>query len=356
MTDNRTGKPPADEEEPKKKDLTSQEFLKQEEKELLGVVKERVARKEEDKARRRRENPRKAFYLPGRHTPTVMRLTGDRKHVVAILSEAAEGNKTAIVPNYVADNGYTEDLVTRTKVGDLQAKTKLYVIDTGTGEAKAVELGLGEKPKPVGVSRMVMSEDGARVVFAARSTDNKDVWRMALDVAAAKARVLTHDHDDAWIGGPGVLQMGFLGDQVYYQSEASGYSHLYLQPFAGGTPKALTSGNWEVTDVKLSRDRKAFYMTTSEVSPYERHFYSLDPATGSNVKFTTAAGNHVVVLSPDEQYVGEVYSYSNKPDEVYVGEKKAGAKMTQVTTSPSPEFLAQKWVEPAIVEIPARDG
>ncbi|MBZ2184081.1 MAG: prolyl oligopeptidase family serine peptidase [Bryobacter sp.] len=359
VTDNRTGKPPAEEEETKKdakKTQTSQEYLKEEEKLLLGVVKERAERKEAERAREKRRNARKPFYLPARHTAIEQRLVGNRKYVVALLREAPEGVKKTVVPNYVSESGYTEELTARNKVGDLQARTKLYVINTETGEAREVDLGLGAGGKAVAVTRLAVSEDRERVAFLARSTDNKDLWRMALDLVAAKGRVLTQDHDEAWIGGPGTQQIGFLGDQIFYQSEVSGYSHLYLQPFAGGTAKALTSGNWEVTGVELSWDRKRFYLTTSEASPYERHFYSLDPATGAKERYTTAAGKHEVTLSPDEKYLGEIYSYANKPEEVYVGEKQAGAKAVQVTSSPSPEFLARKWVDPAIVEIPARDG
>jgi dipeptidyl aminopeptidase/acylaminoacyl peptidase len=359
VTDIRTGRPSPDEEEPKKdpkKEISSQDFLKQEEKELLAIVKQRATLKEEARARRLRENPRKPYYLPTRNVPVNLRLTADRNHIIAVFNELPEGSKTAIVPNYITENAYTEDLNTRTKVGDTQGRSRIAVINTKTGELKNVDLSLGEKPKQTSVFNLVLSEDNSKVVFLLRSSDNKDLWRMALDPAAAKARILTHDHDDAWIGGPGIFRIGFYGDSVYYQSEITGYSHLYLQPFSGGDPTALTSGNYEVTSVDLSRDKKFFYLTTSEGSPYDRHFYFFDPATKAKVKMTTAPGEHNVTLSPDEAWIADISSFTNRPDEVYIGEKKSGAKLVQVTTSPSPEFLARKWVEPTLVEIPARDG
>ncbi|MCX6609749.1 MAG: DPP IV N-terminal domain-containing protein [Acidobacteria bacterium] len=346
ITDIRTGKPSPDEEEPKrdpKKELTAQEFLKQEEKDLLAIVKQRKELKDEARARRLRENPRKPYYLPARNIASSLRLTADKAHVIAILNEQPEGAKTAIVPNYITESAYTEDLTARTKVGDTQGKSRLIVIDTKTGEAKPVDLGLGEKPKSTRIFNLVQSEDATKAVFLLRSDDNKDLWRMALDPATAKARILTHDHDDAWIGGPGIFRIGFLGNLVFYQSEVTGFSHLYLQPFAGGDPKALTSGNYEVTNVEQSKDKLLFYITTSEGSPYERHFYSLDPSNGVRTKITTAPGEHNVVLSRDENWIADIYSFTTKPDEVYIGEKKSGAKLQQITTSPSPEFLARKW-------------
>lgn len=359
ITDIRTGRPSPDEEEPKKdikKDFTSQEFLKQEEKDLLAIVKQRAALREEERARRLRENPRKPYYLPARTQPVNLRLTGDGNYVIAVLNEQAEGAKRTIVPNYITESAYTEDITARNNVGDLQNRSRLVVINTKTGEVKNVELPLGEKPKPVTAFNLVLSDDDTKAVFLLRSTDNKELWRMALDPSTAKARILTQDHDDAWIGGPGVFRIGFLGDLVYYQSEVKGFSHLYIQPFAGGDPKALTEGNYEVTDVELSRDKKTFYLTTSEGSPYERHFYAFDHTAGTKVKITTAPGEHNVTLSPDQAWLADIYSFTTKPNEVYIGERKSGAKLQQVTTSPSPEFLSRKWIEPTLVEIPSRDG
>ena len=361
MTDIRTGKPPADEEEPKKdpkKELTSQDFLKQEESNLLATIKDRNALRDEAKARRRRENPRKPYYLASRTVPTNLRLSGDRKFVVAILAQRPDGAKTAIVPNYITDTGYTEDLDARTFVGDAQSKSRLAVIDVASGEVKNVDLGLGENHKAVAPFGLVLSDDASKCLFVLRSTDNKDLWRMALDIPTAKARILNQDRDDAWIGGPGVTRVGFLAgnDTIFFHSEKTGYSQLYTMPFAGGEARSLTAGNFEVVDTELSKDKKLFYLTTSEVSPYEHHVYSLDPATGAKTRLTTAVGRHQITLSPDEKWSADVYSFTTRPDELFVSENRPGATMKQLTTSPSPDFLARKWLETPIVDIPVRDG
>jgi dipeptidyl aminopeptidase/acylaminoacyl peptidase len=359
LTDIRTGKPdPAEEEavvDPKK-EPTAQEVLKKEEEGLIRYTREERERKKLERERRRRENPRKPYYLPARTSVTQLRLVGGGTKVAMILTETPEGAKTAQVPNYITGTGYSEEIATRTKVGDFQPKSRLALADVKTGEVKAVELPLGEKPKEATVFNLVVSDDGRQAVFLARSTDNKDLWRLALDAEKGTARVLTHDHDDAWIGGPGIYRLGFFGKSIYYQSEVSGYSHLYVQNYSGGEPKALTSGEYEVTDLHLSRDGQRFYLTTSEGSPFERHLWVLDPASGEKRKLTSTPGQHEVAMSPDEKVMADVYSYSNKPPEVYLQEVGRTGQAQQITTSPSPEFLAQKWVEPPIVEIPARDG
>ena len=61
-------------------------------------------------------------------------LSPDGKYVIATISEPASGAKNTIVPNYVTESAYTEDIPGRTKVGDAQNRTRLIVIDTETGE------------------------------------------------------------------------------------------------------------------------------------------------------------------------------------------------------------------------------
>jgi len=69
-----------------------------------------------------------------------------------------------------------------------------------------------------------------------------------------------------------------------------------------------------------------------------------------------ASGIHAPQLSPDEKWVADVYSYTNKPPEIYIQPNQPMAVAAKVTTSPAPEFNDYAWQDAPIVEIPARDG
>ncbi|MEW6206823.1 MAG: prolyl oligopeptidase family serine peptidase [Acidobacteriota bacterium] len=353
----------------------SQEYLKKEERELIDAVKRRAQRREEEEERRKRENPRKAFNLSGRQAVANLQLSPDETYIIAAINEPADSSKNTIVPNYVTESAYTEDIGSRTKVGDAQSRARLAIIDAQTGDVKWVDHGqkqAGEKTNPedaeqqsaqpaqraVQLFQPVWSEDGAKAVLMARSADNKDRWIMALDVATGKTRIIFSDHDDAWIGGPGGFTLGWLGDnqRVYFQSERDGYSHLYAVAYEGGDPRQLTSGKWEVTTVRLAEDKKRFYITTSEVHPGERHLYSMSIDGGERAKLTSSAGNNQSFLSPDEKWVALIHSYSNRPPELYVQENRANAQATKITASPAPEFFNYPWIDPPIVTFKARDG
>lgn len=384
--------PRAQDDDEDKKGTASQEYLKKQQKELLDIVKQRDDKREQDRARRLRDNPRKPYRLQGRQAVRDMMFTPDGKYILAYINEPGSQAERVMVANAITDTGYTEPIPNgRTKVGDNQDQLKLAVINAANGELKWVTTGLkplAPEKKPEAKSddekkdteasadqeaapmprrpfeRAVtfggaeLSEDGSKIALIVRSQDNKDKWIMALDPAAAKTRVLASMHDDAWIGGPGVSTLGWMKDDnsVFYQSEATGYSHLYSVSYEGGEPKQLTSGNWEVLSVTQSQDKSNFYLETNEVGPAEHHFYRMSAGGGERVKLTSAVGFHNARLSRDEKYLADIYGYTTKPPEIYVQEATAGAQAKQLTTSPTPEFFTYKWMDAPIVTITARDG
>jgi len=343
--------PPTEEQ----KGTDSQEFLKKEEKDLLLAVRERAAQRAEEKAKRERENPRKPFTLGARQTVGSLQLSPDESIVIASIVEREEKTKNAIVPNFVTESAYTEDISSRNKVGDVQNKDKLAILSVKTGEVKWVEHG---QKGDVQLSQPVWSEDGTRAVLMARAADNKDRWVMALDAATGKTRVLTNNHDNAWVDGPGAFTLGWMKSDldVYFQSERSGYSQLYSVNFDGGEPKALTSGDFEVVNAELSKDKSKFFLTTSEADPGEHQIYEMPADGGTRVRLTTMPGGHSAVLSPDERWMADVYSYSNKPPELYAAEVRAGTEETKLTSSPAPEFWQYPWLDVPVVTFTARDG
>ncbi len=345
------------------KGTDSQEFLKKEERDLLEVVRERAKRREEAEAKRKKEEPRKPFNLPPRNTAPQMQLAPDGKYVAVMLTETGDRSKTTIVPNYVTESAYVEDIGSRTNVGDTQGRNRIVLLDAVTGESKFIDTGIVDtvnKDREIQLQMPLWSDDGSKMIVMARAADNKDRWILAVDPLTGKARTLNTEHDDAWVDGPGSFTLGWLKDNetVYFESERDGYAHLYTLAYSGGDAKQLTSGKFEVSGVKLSNDAKTFYLTSSEAHFGEKNLYSMSVDGGTRTRITTASGSHQTVMSRDEKWIADIYSYTNRPPELYsygMG-GSAPSVWTKLTTSPNPEFTAHTWIDVPIVEIPARDG
>ncbi len=340
------------------KGTDSQEFLKKQEIDLILAVKEKKEAREAAEAKRKKDEPtpRKPFQLQARQTAGRLELSPDGKSVIAMVTDGANAVKNENVPNYITESAYTEDITGRSNVGEPQNKQRVAIIDVATGEVKWVDAGLGTRE--IQLQAPIWNEAGTKAFLLARAADNKDRWILALDLATGKTRTLFTEHDDAWLngggGGGGFGGGGGTGwlkhsDEIYFLSEKDGYSNLFKVAFDGGDPKPLVAGKFEVSAVKLSQDGNTFYFTSSEVSPFDNHFYSVSVDGGARKQLTKEAGKHDVTLSPDEKGFADIYSYTNKPPELFVDGKK-------VTSSPAPEFWDYKWLDVPIVEIPARDG
>ena len=217
--------------------------------------------------------------------------------------------------------------------------------------------------RPVVIGDISWSPNGTYAILDIRSQDNKDRWLMMFDPKAAKLKLIDRQRDEAWIGGPGTggfsgTNTGWITENTFwFQSEITGYSHLYTVNVENGEKKALTSGKYEVQQAELSKDKKYFYITTNEVHPGEQQFYRLPVTGGKAERITTMTGANQVTISPDEKYIAILYSYSNKPWELYLQENKPGGKVEQITTKAmSDEFKSYPWRDPEIITFTARDG
>ncbi|HEX8723421.1 MAG TPA: DPP IV N-terminal domain-containing protein, partial [Pyrinomonadaceae bacterium] len=127
----------------------SQEYLRREERQLLEAVRERAEQREaQEKQRRERERDRrKPFTLPAGQSVASLNLSPDGAYVVLAVAEPSPG-KNAVVPNYVNESGYTEDIQSRAKVGDNLGRTRLGLASVANGEVKWVETGLRAEVAP----------------------------------------------------------------------------------------------------------------------------------------------------------------------------------------------------------------
>jgi dipeptidyl aminopeptidase/acylaminoacyl peptidase len=267
----------------------------------------------------------------------------------------ASGNRTTDIPQYVTRTGYTEELRVRTKVGDAEQKGRIALISLPGATVTWL--------KPFAADTITgyfdllgWNDAGTRAAIYAFSGDNKTRFLQTVD-PAGKLSTLESTRDSAWIGGPCGECGGWFGhDRIWYLSEADGFAHLYSVGSDGTGKQRLTSGRWEVRDVKLSPDGRWFDLLTNQVSPFEQHLYRMPITGGALEKITTRTGKHAAVVSPDGQMVADVYSYVNRPPDLFLLRARSGAEMSQLTVSPSAEWLSFPWIVPELVMVPASDG
>jgi dipeptidyl aminopeptidase/acylaminoacyl peptidase len=154
--------------------------------------------------------------------------------------------------------------------------------------------------------------------------------------------------------------LGWLKDAqiIYFQSEESGYSHLYTLDLQTKTKMAITSGNFEVHQVQLAKDSNSFYLSTNLYHPGTRSFHHLDLKTLQFKSVLSDQGAYEVQLSPNEKQMVYRFSTSTEPWELFITSFKNPSKALQITHSTSPQFEAAAlyFQKPQVLSFQASDG
>ena len=362
------------------------QWLKQDQINEFDIIKKRETDRKNLDVKNKLNDPKipKEFYLPEGSSLNGLRISPDEKFIAFRVMKRADGNKNTLIPNYITTSGYTEDINGRTKVGNTLPIYESYIYDIqrdtifpiSTREIPGIKdlpdyvkeypKQLEEKKqknedRKVSINGPFWNVDGTLAVVTISALDNKDRWIMKLDPQSGKLSPIDRQRDEAWIGGPGIGgyysggNIGWIDNStIYYQSEATGFSHIYTQNVNSGDKKQLTTGSFEIQTLQLSNDKKSFYFTANMEHPGVTHFYRIPVSGGTFVKLSSMNGGNEVSLSPDEKWLAIRYSYSNKPWELYLQENKSGAKAEKITNSTSKEFNSYAWREPEVVSFKNR--
>ncbi len=364
-------------------------WLEDQQMELFDVLKQKKAKTkvtENQEEKEKTPEPEK-IYL-GKSQLGDVSLSPSGNFVIYSTYERAQGNKPTLVTHFVSESGYAESDEGRPKVGSEQMKVSMGIFDVVNNKTVTIQKekipGLKDLPAylkdypdriPKDTSKVqdrefnlmgpVWNPTKDKAVVVALSKDNKDRWILLLEPSTGNLELLDRQRDEAWIGGPGIGGWGFStgdigwmpdGKSVWFQSEETGYSHLYTVNIETKEKKALTSGNFEVSEAFISGDKKYFYFTANKVNPGVKHFYRMPVWGGEIVQLTSGEGNNEVTLSPDEKYLAIRYSYANKPWELYLQENKPGAEAVQLTHSTTAGFNSYSWRVPEFITFKASDG
>jgi len=156
-----------------------------------------------------------------------------------LMTAPAQPSKNTIVPDYLAESGYTSDINGRTKVGNALARYESYVYDKqkeavyqiATDSLPGItdqpdyvkdypQRRTAPRPRPVQIAGPFWNDAGTAAVVDIRSQDNKDRWIMQLNPENGKLSLIDRQRDEAWIGGPGISAfgptVGWVNNDVLY--------------------------------------------------------------------------------------------------------------------------------------------
>lgn len=140
-----------------------------------------------------------------------------------------------------------------------------------------------------------------------------------------------------------------------WQSQRTGYNHLFHYSLEKGLVAQITKGDWLVTDILGFNDKKKeIYFTSTKETPLEKHLYKINWTNFKMQRLDNAAGVHTGILSSDGNYLYDTYSNAGTPRSVNIINTNT-AKSTNILTA---ENTLKNYQRPEIknVELKADDG
>jgi dipeptidyl aminopeptidase/acylaminoacyl peptidase len=362
--------------------------------ETLRRERRREETKEEHEQSRQAEDPAGAplpIWLGEEYEELSRSLSPSGRHLLVVVKDKDAKDGTAgKMPNYVTEEGYLSITETRTRVGrDVPPAQHVLLIDLADRTFTTVDYGslpgfdadpladLRESAvdwhvrqgaereevekavkapgeRPLTVDQIKWNRDGSLAAAQLRAIDNKDRWLVTIDPQDGELRSQHRLTDEAWINWD-YNEFGWMNDgrALWYLSEETGWSHLYVKNLDSRRSRQLTRGEFVVREPVLDAEAEWFYVVTNRTHPGNYEVYRLRSGGGDLEQLTEMGGVVGFELSREGDRLLLSRSWIDRHEDLYVMPADGSTAPKQLTDTVSDRFKAIDWVIPEIVEVPS---
>ena len=233
------------------------------------------------------------------------------------------------------------------KAGDTNPVVRLGIVRAAGGATTWADLS-GYRPSDPLVVNVDWTPDSSHVVFQVQ--DREQTW---LDLALAdpeggSVEKVLRETTEAWVNvnGPPI----WLEDGTFlWQSERSGWKHLYHVDRSGAVKRTVTGGEWEVRRVHgVDEEEGVVYFSATRRSPIGLDVYRVNLDGSGLHRLSDAPGTHGATFNPGLTHYIDRWSDISTPAQVRV--HAADGSVARVVAAnevralrdfdlPAPEFL-----------------
>ena len=192
------------------------------------------------------------------------------------------------------------------KAGEKNSVVTLHVYNIETRQTREISTG---KETDQYIPRVGYTPGGELFFYRVNRLQNH--FEVVLVAADGTQRVIYNEKDDRYVERPNDQSVIFIDEDrfVVREETTAGWFHLYLHSISLGRLHAITSGEWEVTQlVGLSKNKKQLYYMSTEQSPLERHLYVINLDGTDKKCLLSKPGYWKVYPSSDMSYFAAEHS------------------------------------------------
>lgn len=198
------------------------------------------------------------------------------------------------------------------KAGETNSVVQIWIYDLPSKRRVKVDTGT---ETDMYIPRIQWTRDASTLAVVTLNRLQNHLRLLHANAGSGKTTVVLDEKTETYFDIE-VLDLTYLenGKEFIRLSEEDGYMHLYLHDMSGKLIRQLTKGNFDVTEfLGLDERRKTLYYMSAEVSPLERHLYSIGLNGKRKARLSKAPGVHDINMSPDLQYYIDHHSAASHP-------------------------------------------
>src|SRR6185436_10670311 len=183
------------------------------------------------------------------------------------------------------------------KAGDPNPIVKLGVVNVIGGDTRWIDTYKYE-PTDLLISRVSWTPDGKKVVFQAQNREQTFLDLNFADARDGKTSTILRETTKAWVS---VMEdPTWLGDGSFlWQSERSGWNHLYHYAADGKLIKQVTDGKWEMRSLEgVDEKLGVVYFSGTEHNHIAAQGYYIKLDGTGMTRLTATEGTHRIDVSP----------------------------------------------------------
>jgi dipeptidyl-peptidase-4 len=236
--------------------------------------------------------------------------------------------------------------------GKTSHQVTLGIYDIETGKTQFIKT---EGDKEQYLTSIAWTPDNKSVFIGVLNRDQNNLDLNLYDVATGNLVKNLFNEKHPKFVHPTTPMLSINGDDFIYQTEKSGFNHLYLFNLKNGSLKPITNGDWAVTSVLgVDAKNKEIYFVSTKETPLEKHLYKVNIQNSKITRLDNENGVHSGILSPNFEYIYDSFANAETPRKVNIINTKNG-KIENILNAENPLV---KYDKPEVknVTLTADDG
>jgi dipeptidyl-peptidase-4 len=197
------------------------------------------------------------------------------------------------------------------KAGEDNSIVDIYVFDITTG--KSVKMDLGKETNQYIPRIKWTNENNTLAVYRLNRLQNF-LEMLYCNANDGSSKVIYSEKNKYYIEINDNLNFLPNGNFVL-TSEIDGFNHIYLYDKTGKLIKQLTSGKWDVDEIKgIDTKQNIIYYTAARTAAYNKDLCSVNIDGSRNYIISTGKGNNKAEFSSNFKYYISTFSDANTPN------------------------------------------